>query len=368
MYHFFISLILFIFVLWGRAYKKGAIRVYWLSTLIPIIAYSLVYGLREGWGVDFNHYKDIFIFARDTEWGLSTINSLIRFLGLNYSYAFIVYSSILSIGFFFIIKGYKNEAIYILPLLWVYSFGASALIRYWLAIGWLLISLHYLLRNKYIRFIIFYTISVSTHTSLIILLPLILFAKNNNWFTNRNILVCIYLAATIFLDKEMLGESVLMPFIELSSLYISNDRLEFYNENSEFWFSGDRILEVATNPLFETIHRIRNSITNLIILYLGFEIKDKYRNGVFFYNLMAVGFIFSNCTTGFELVNRYIAFLSLFSAFILGFIIDYQDKTRFIKNQLLYYSIIIFCYINLFYRPLLGSETMSYFTTWVWDK
>lgn len=368
MYHFFVIIILLSFVLWGRMYKKGLIHKYWLSVIIPILIYSLIYGLREGWGVDFNNYKDIFIFSKDTDWGLSVVNSFVQSLGLNYSFAFIVYSIILSTGFFFIIKGYKNEAIYILPLFWVYSFSAVSLIRYWVSIGWVLISLYYFLQKKYVPFILFFILSVSTHMSMMVLLPIILLCNIKDWFNNKMVVMIIYLLATIFLDKGVLGEKLVKPFAEFASLYISNDRLNFYNENADFWFSGERVLAISSNPLFEIIHRIRNGITNFIILYLGFEVKNKYRNGIFFYNLTAIGLIFFNCVQGFELLNRYVAFLCMFSSFILAFIIDYQKKIHFIKNKFIFYILILFCYINLFYRPLFGIETLLYFTTWVWNK
>lgn len=367
MYHFFTFLILFSFYIWGEKYKYAVFKRYWLTCIVPIMVYSIAYGLRDGWGVDFDHYKDIFDHLRDTDIGLYVINSAVKYVGLSSPFAFTIYSLILAVGFFFIVKGYKNEAIYILPLLWVTTFGASALIRFWIACGWVLMAIHFYLGKKYVKSFILFGIGISTHTSVAIFVPIVILCNLRDWFPNKRMLLIVFVLATILLDRSTLGEKIVIPLTDFLSQHVSNDRLTMYHDDADFWLSGDRDVMIAANPLFELFHRIRNGITHFIILYLGYSIKDKFKHGYFFYNMTAVSFIFYNAVQGFELVDRYVDFLHVFLSFILAFIICYQKKTPIIHNKYIFYVLIIFCYINLFYRPILGTETLSYFTTYIWD-
>ena len=368
MYHLFAFLILLSFYIWGIKYKNSKDNnQYWISCLFPILIYSLAYGLRDGWGVDFDHYKDIFQHLRDTDIGLYIINYLVHSFGYGSPVAFTLYSLILALGFFFIVKGYKNEAMYILPLLWVTTTGACGLIRFWIACGWLLMAIHCYLDKHYIKGLLLFVFAVCTHTSVVVFAPIIIICNTVDLFPNRRIVLIVFVVATIILDQVFLGEKLIMPIADFLSSHISNDRLTMYNDDADFWLSGNRETIISANPLFEMIHRIRNAITHFIILYLGFAIKDKYKNGVFFYNLTAISFIFFNAVQGFELVDRYIAFLRVFLSFIVSFIIYQQKREPIIRSNIAFWLLIIFCYINLFYRPLLGTETLFYYTTYIWD-
>ncbi len=369
MYHFFAFLIMLSFYIWGKNYKHNKITNanYWQSCIVPIMVYSIAYGVRDGWGVDFDHYKDIFDNMKDTDAGLYAINYIVKSIGFDSPVAFTIYSIILAVGFFFIVKGYKREAIYVLPLLWVTTFGASALIRFWIACGWLLMAIHFYLERKYAKAAILFAIGVSTHTSVVLFAPVVMLCNFKDWFPNKYVLLIIFVLATVLLDKSVLGEKLIMPFTDFLSQHMSNERLTMYHDDADFWLSGDRETVISQNPVFELIHRIRSAVTHFIILYLGFSVKDKFKNGRFFYNIMAISFIFYNAVQGFELVDRYVAFMNVFLSFILAFIISYQKQAHLIKNKYWFWFLIIFCYVNLFYRPILGAETLSYFTTYIWD-
>lgn len=353
--------------MWGNYYKKTRKINYWKSAAIPILIYSLSYGLRDGWGIDFNHYKDVFDHLRETDPGLYILNSLIKNAGCSSPVAFTAYSMILAFGFFFMVKDYKKEAVYILPLLWVCSTQAAVLIRFWIAVGWLLISLHFYLNRSYVKSVILFMIAVATHTSIILFLPIILICSWTDLFRKKKVMMIIFIAATVLLDKQMLGERFVMPLADFVSKYISNERLTMYNTDADFWLSGGRETTIALNETNEIINRVRMAITNGIILFLGFDIKNKYKNGVLLFNLTALGLIFYNTVQGFELIDRYISVLNIFIAFILSFIITEYQKHTLPYKKYVFWSLIVFCYINLFYKPLLGTETLLMYNRYIWD-
>ena len=262
---------------------------------------------------------------------------------------------------------YKKEAVYILPLLWVCSTQAAVLIRFWIAVGWLLISLHFYLNRFYVKSVILFMIAVATHTSIILFLPIILICSWTDLFRKKKVMMIIFIAATVLLDKQMLGERFVMPLADFVSKYISNERLTMYNTDADFWLSGGRETTIALNETNEIINRVRMAITNGIILFLGFDIKNKYKNGVLLFNLTALGLIFYNTVQGFELIDRYISVLNIFIAFILSFIITEYQKHTLPYKKYVFWSLIVFCYINLFYKPLLGTETLLMYNRYIWD-
>lgn len=367
MYHFFAIITLVSFIKWGQYYKKTKNVKYWPSAVIPILIYSISYGLRDGWGVDFEHYKDIFDNLRDTDPCLYALNYVINFMGFGSPIAFIVYSLILCCGFFYMVKDNKHEALYILPLLWVCSTGAAGLIRFWIAIGWMLISLHLYLNKAYLKSALFFAIAVGTHTSVALFLPLVILCSWKDFFKKRWILMTLFVLISVLFDRQMLGEKIIMPFVDFISKYISNDRLDMYNADATFWLSGNRETVIAANETNELINRIRMALTHGIILYLGFDVKNKYKNGVLLFNLMAIGLFLYNSVLGFELVDRYVTVLRLFLAFILGFVIAEQKTNPIVKNKYVFWGLMVFCYINLFYRAFLGTETILLYNKYIWD-
>lgn len=355
------------FIVWGRHYRNTG-RYYWVSAIIPILLFSLSYGLRDGWGADFNHYKDIFDHLRETDIGLYVLNYIIKWLGFGSPVVFTIYSLILVVGFFSIVKGYRKEAVYILPLLWALcATQAAGLIRYWVAVGWLFIALHYYLNKDYVKSLIFLVVAVATHTALVLFVPIILICSWKDYFNNKWVLMAIFIFATILLDRQILGEKIVMPLAEFASNHISNERLDMYSADAEFWFSGEREIKIALNETNEIINRIRMFVTNGIILFFGYEIKNRYKNGVLLFNLTALSIIFYNAVEGFELVNRYVAVMYAFSSFILSFIIVENQKRPLLRNKYIFWLLIIFCYVNYFYRPFIGTETLLLYNNYIWD-
>lgn len=367
MYHIFAILTLSAFVIFGYCLGKYKKMNYWKMASIPIIIYSLSYGLRRGWGADYSVYYNIFQRNEDTDIVLYIINSIIRDLGLPYYIAFICYSLILCLGFFYMVKLYKKEAIFILPLLYCTCFSAVTLIRFFVGVGFLLIGLYYQFKGKYFKCAIFYLLMIGTHNSLMVMLPFLFVFSKIDIFRNRIIVLSVFSIATFVLDQQFLGAKLVTPFVQFLQAHFSHERLNFYYEYSDVFFSGERLLAISTSETFAYIHKLRMFIVHFFILYYGFSIKYKYKNGVFFYNMSAMALMFFQLVQGFELIQRFVLVMYLFISFILAFVASENIKGTLTKYPLLVNLMVVFSFINIVYRLLFGLDTLLRFNTYIWD-
>ena len=368
MYFVFTFLTLISFISFGSFFhKKKSNLDYWLFASIPIGVYSLTYGLRQGWGVDYNHYWEIFRLGLKTDVAFDAINDLLLFIGLPHPFEFITYSLILGVGMFFMLKDQKSYAQWILPILYCTCFGAVSLIRFYVAVGWIFIAIHYLLNNKWKLFFLFSLITICTHTSLVVIIPVLVFFKYGDLCKNRIFVLTVFSIATFLLDSAVLGSDVMLPVVEFLRQHVDNERLDFYSEHSDVFLSGERLLATTTNESYRIIHTLRMFVTHFIILCWGFKYKDKYRFGSFYYNMAAIGLIFFQATQGYELIERYRAFFYIFISFVLGFIMYENHKNIIGYKHIMGYVLIIFCIINLFFRMFLGQQTLLMFNTYIWD-
>lgn len=366
MYHLIAAVTNFSFLLFGNRCRLNPSFKYWFWAIFPIAIYSLGYGLRDGWGVDFNHYRDLFCNLKDTDPSFFALNYILHLLGLDYPFAFIAYSVILCLGFFFITRRYKKCAFIILPLMWCLSASSVTLIRFYVGVGWMLIAISFLLERKIVFFALFSTIAATTHTSLIFVIPFILLFWYKDFFTNKKIVLIVFVCSTFFLDKSFFGMQIVTPIVDFLDSHIHLNRLNFYASSSDIWFSGERLLDAAQNEFNERMNFIRLGITHFLILYFGFDCKDRFRYGYFFYSLTCVSCFFYNLVQGFELVIRYVLFFYLFIAFSVAFILVDQMENK--RHKKVPFAIVMFFVIfNLFYKAFLGSQTFTYYIKYIWN-
>ena len=97
-------------------------KSFWKFSSIGIIVYSLVEGLRWNRGVDYPHYyQDLTgkLFTDYSEYVYVWWTELFKFTGLPYWIAFIFYSFLLIHGFCCLMKHFKKQAIWALPLFFI---------------------------------------------------------------------------------------------------------------------------------------------------------------------------------------------------------------------------------------------------------
>lgn len=161
------------------SYKDKDGKSFWKFSSIGIIVYSLVEGLRWNRGVDYPHYyQDLTgkLFTDYSEYVYVWWTELFKFTGLPYWIAFIFYSFLLIHGFCCLMKHFKKQAIWALPLFFIITVGSSEnLIRQFIAVSMFEYALYFFLEKKYIKSIVFVIMTMQTHNSVLLTIAFALF-------------------------------------------------------------------------------------------------------------------------------------------------------------------------------------------------
>lgn len=94
-------------------------RKYWIYAILPIIAFSIISGLRFGRDIDYNNYYFIFTYSKTAEQQEPLFQFLVQLfktLGLPY-FTFVQFcSTFLIFSYILLLKNFKSGIKYALPL------------------------------------------------------------------------------------------------------------------------------------------------------------------------------------------------------------------------------------------------------------
>jgi hypothetical protein len=300
---------------------KNNSTAYWKNSMIALIAYSLIEGLRYMRGIDYTHYKEWYagLDKRELELAFDILNSVLNFMGMPYPVAFVVYSFLTVFFVFVLLKQHKEIAFFAVPLVFLATIAQSEnLIRQILAFSIILYSLIYLNKNNlnknnWLKFGVTFLVAVLTHYSSIILLPfIILFRFLNRPLANIHILCFLYLLTFLWQPEYWGSYSVYFNFLQ-----DDNNVYTRYAENIEDWLSVGDYMSISS--LF---YKIRLGVFNLGIIILGYRLALKYKQNNFnlYYNLFITGAMFQNITARIELLYRLDLYFYMFWFIVLAFI------------------------------------------------
>lgn len=350
--HIILYLFLFIFFwIWGIRRYNLSTKYFWIAAIVPIFAFSIITGLRT-WGPDYSWYKykighpndwDV----KDDEFGFQLLNRFICFIGLDSETGFILYSLIIIIGGFILIRDLKNESKYMYALLIPAMFLETLVhIRQGIAWGIALISLKFLIDKKWIPFVMITLIAVSIHKIIaIFLLIFIAFYLIKTKIVPAKIAIPAYLIATFLpniIDFNYLSD--LFGMLNLSGKYSS------YIENSSRWFSEDANNAEWQQGTAALIISVTFDVS--VILISNLALKLKYNDKVaIFYNVFVMGAILVRLFFTNELLRRMSTMFYIIYFIPLGyaFYVYMKSKKSFSMVQIRIWNICQFCvYIYLF--------------------
>lgn len=165
--HFLLFGILFcIFGYFALIPQSKINKHYWAYAIFPIIAYSLIVGMRYGWGPDYLFYKwrfeHPFGYGRE-DYGFGTLNEILNSIGFNYVGGFITYSFIFVVASYLLISSFKENK-YMIAFLVPSTIMISAfIIRQSVAEAFIMISLFFFNKKKYLWAIAFAIVAASMH-------------------------------------------------------------------------------------------------------------------------------------------------------------------------------------------------------------
>lgn len=348
-------------------------KSFWKFSSIGIIVYSLVEGLRWNRGVDYPHYyQDLTgkLFTDYSEYVYVWWTELFKFTGLPYWIAFIFYSFLLIHGFCCLMKHFKKQAIWALPLFFIITVGSSEnLIRQFLAVSMFEYALYFFWEKKYVKSIVFVILTMQTHNSVLLTIAFALFVHFVHFdkkIKTGYLLVTIYLFLYYFWDPSYL--TPITSWMSTLSLGDSSN-MSGYLENAEFWFSDESSLSERWGYVSKVASLFSSTIslvTTCIIIKYGYDLTQKnerYRVSYWFSFLAYILFIFSN-NGDFEIWSR----LSVMFRLLLPIVIA-GVMTELTLRKVEKYVIYIFCGVYFLYNSFFSMWGQSILgSAFVWDK
>lgn len=256
---------------------------YYIYVTIPIVIYTLFWGLRYNVGADYSSYVSLFYNMNDDiEIGYKTLNRLLKEFGFDYVSVFIITSffPILSI---YIISRKESK---LFACLLIYFFFTTSLvfftqngIRQAIALFIMLILISKIKNIKFISFIIFSAFAVIFHKSAIV--PIVLIAILYLVKTikiNKFILISLLIALTIF------GRELYDFFFSRFSFLFELLNYSTYEENMSNY---EKTLELSSGMGI----LLKLCLNSMVIFYQD-KLFDKNKTPIYyFYTLFLIGIL-----------------------------------------------------------------------------
>ena len=327
----------------------------WSPIIIALLLYAIIFGVRYGVGTDFFSYLNYFKYPsyinENVESGFIFLIKLLSSLGFHYSF---FYGIIAFIQIYLVYKSIQQYDYAFASLTFVFMFGAFWLtfangLRQILAFCILVYAITYLVRGKWIQYIILGILAMLFHKSAII--PLIIypvFCIKKLYFNNT------------FWQIIGLALSLVLMNVNIISFVLSNVERIIYALGYEFY------LEDGAEFSKETEYGLGFFITlfSYIILIINSKgMKQMYKDTwiPFAYNLFYIGVILKYLFISSLLFSRINYYFIYFELFVGTFTLLYLWK----NNRSMFY-VLLGLYVLTFVANMYRMDTNDamYFFFW----
>jgi hypothetical protein len=324
---------------------------FWCLALIPILFYAFIVGSRYGWGVDYLSYKKRFEHSLNSgiheQIGFEYINETVKWLGLNYIGAFIVYSLIFITCAFVLLRSYRSEAKYMYAFLIPATLSfTSSFIRQGIAYSVILLAIYFLNNKKWLGVVISVAIGMMIHSAILFtILVLGIFYLVSKKPFNWKITIPLYLFFTFSSAVSKIG--IFTDYLKVLSF---NSTFSNYIENSDHWFGADAVEDKYAQSMFPLI---MSSIFYISIFYLGNEALKIRQNKkiTYLFNTFVFGVIFYRAFFQIELYRRIGEPMVMLYFIVLGYIIYVYSESNKKKQH---------SFINRRYYMISTKELCTY--------
>lgn len=350
---------------------------YWKLAILPILLYCITYGFRYNWGADYLSYKSLYENGNygstrtieSSEIVFQIINHLLNLFNAPFYFAFFTYSFFLIFGVFFLLKSHRKIAFIALPIFYfITAYQSSNLVRYCIALGFIYISISYLLKNKWKTFLIIFIFAFFIHSSIVFFLPLIIILKYFDIFKYLWVILILYCFSYVITPQDI-GVYLTLA-IEISRVYIEGNSFfpvgSYLDESkNEMYISGENVLGTMGDTKF--IQIIFLTLIDIITIYYGFVLKklNKYENFGYFFNFAIIGMILYRPVYGFELPMRLNFFSWWFLFIVIAYILYDMYKTKKLY-LLLAYSILLLLSFDFGPHTIIRVDKLP--AIYFWDK
>lgn len=337
----FITLFLITAVLFGLAQfidnQTERSQPAWVLYALPVTMLVLMYGLRDGWMIDFTVYEYSYrVIGNDVQYesGFVLLQQALRSLGFSFNGALCVYTIFPVVGFMLFALQRRKQAGWIMILYMTLSISLIANnIRWSLASGWIFASLAFLDQKAYIKAVVcavtasFFHLMIAPVTAILWLLYFFPILKNRY--------VALLLCFASFAISPAMIASILMNIVGgiIDTGGVESD-LTFANyvsdENvADKYFAGERT-ELVNALSFKQM--IRMLMMFIWLLWEGaVMIKQKYDKNRLMklcYCMVVVYTFTFHPTWSIELALRYVTLFTLGVPMLATAVIYWELRTE----------------------------------------
>lgn len=354
------------FVVYGvKFYDISDPLKFWISTVFPIILYSLIVGSRYGWGADYLWYKDKFekpVLALEDEIGFQMLNNFIRFLGFGYVGAYVFYAFLLVLSLFILLRQYGLLSKY------MYAFFIPAtlefttnIIRQGIGFSVIFLFIFFLNKKKWLLCLLCFFVGISIHV--ITALPLIvitaMYLLKFNAF-NWKITIPIYLFVALLFDVS----NISMMSSLLGELNIGNKYDNYINE-SDKWFGEDAINDIYTQTIFASMFMMIFHVSYLYVGYLALKLHN-YKNIIYIFNVSVIGLIFYKLFFNIEILRRFVFPMYMLFFIPLGFAVLVFLNSKVLSGHIKKVGILVTKSKYIYFK--IGIYTIVIYLIMYWSR
>ena len=318
--------------------EEPSVKIYLKILFMPILFYTITYGLRYGWLIDFQvyeyHYKTLFNVEEKMGW----LSHLLMYAGhygnIDYNWFIALMSLIFICTYLLAMKPFYRWLPIIFFWFYLMNFMAAQFVVFYPAMGLFVLTLGlYLQSDNKFDFKSFahnglwipltlLIIAFGLHKGIalaLLFVPFVLLVKI------RPLYAILAYAASFFFMQEWWIE-----IINYVSLYISletNDTFSYFNhyvENAE-GFYNDEAHEI-TNFGGTKIYQIRTFLSNASALYFYYRYQESDNPSIYKHRILelsTIGLVLNNMCYGTEILNRYALLFLLYVPVLYGIAFKY---------------------------------------------
>lgn len=314
------SFLFFFMYIWGKEnYDKPATR-FWISAVIPILCYAVITGCRT-WGPDYAWYRYKIthpneIAVRKDEIIFQGLNSLVRIMGLDAEYGFILYGIIIMTGAFFFIRSFDDKSKYMFALIVpAILIETSTHIRQGIAFGVSLMALVFLNKKNWWLFAFFSLVAFNIHK-----ISALIFGACLISYFFRNKIIPLQISVAAYCVAIVLPEYINYDLLHkiIGVLPVEGSKYQVYIDELPFWFStrANRADWVQSLPAL-----ILSALFDLSIMILSYRYLKIIgnRSVTMYYNLFVLGAVLTRAFFLNELLIRTVYQFYMFYFVPLGY-------------------------------------------------
>lgn len=348
-------------------YKDGLVDIrkhdaryylYCVSFVLPMIAFSVVFGIRYGFGVDYVSYLDIYLYGY--KWGQDEplFVMIQNFFALN-NFPYPVYFGFLSFlqAFFFFMAFRKEPKLLVWLVMFLFFDGLlgswNNILRAAIAGCIWIYSIDFIVEKRIIPYLVCSFFAVGFHySSVILVIAYPLFYKGVDFFGKvklQYILLAIaFIVRFSFSRFSGLFETIINIVSSMSVKY------EYYTAE-KILQGGKEALQTGTSLAFYFV-----ILVNIVIIAYSHKMHDYFNSRKFniVYNIYFIGvLLFYVFPLGYISLTRPFRYFYFFRSIMLAYFALYLFENRKYVREFATLTVLLVAFAGIFYGPMLIGGT-----------